>query len=468
MDKLIDIPGNDPSLANVLEGGLGTSLPAKQQKLWLFATNVRFVDKGVEKAKGIEPLASVAGPISCVTQAFVDGEKRAYFGTATAIYKYADGDTGPLRETFTGGRWSMVPWGTWLLATNGVDKPQIWKNTGSMADWAGVPVTAARIVRKLSQRPILFAGQTAYWPRATNIEYFTTPDPEGRAGSSFIRDLDSDIIAVEPLGEFLAYYTNNKMGLVTFIGGQDVYGFKNRITGIGAVGLNAIIPVGQIHYGMSTTGIWRTDGSSSLYFDNPMMNRYLDTTLDRTRGDEVVGVHIKDRTTVEWHYPGIDDTVHCVSFNYSNGAWTHLALGVTAAGEQEVFDYPIAASGTDWGMYDKTDDVGSTIMASELTSGGFDAGSAHHYKWWDKVELYLTKVGNLEVRFGLHLTETMGETAIVGGWNDYWTEWAPASRENWIQAESVYLTMQLRTTGLSNSWRLGGFSVWGNLAGRIT
>lgn len=468
MQKLIDIPGTDPALADVLAGGLYTSLPAKQTKLWLTGTNVRFVDKGVEKAKGIELLASVTEPITGVAQAYVEGERRAYFGTPTIMYKYSDGDTGILRSGFTNGRWSMIPWGEWLLATNNTEKPQIWKNTGSMVDWANVPVTKARIVRKLAERPILFAGQTAYWPRATDIEYWATPDPEGRAGSMFIRDLDSDITAVEPLGELLAYYTLNEMGLVTFVGGQAVYGFKNRLEGIGAIGINAIIPVGQIHYGMSLSGIWRADGSSQSYFDDPAVNRYLDTTLDKDRGDEVVGVHIKDRKTVEWHYPGVDEEVHCLGYNYGNGSWHHLMMGVTAAGAAEIFDYPIAASANEWGLYDKTDDIGSATMVSELRSGGFDAGNAHHFKWWDKVEVYREGVGTLEIRFGLHKTETMGATNEPGAWVDYWTEWTPLARENYIQAESVYLTLELRSVGANTSWRMGGLSVWGELAGRVS
>src|SRR5688572_11328644 len=98
MQKLVDIPGNDPSLASALESGIFPSLPPKQMKLWLQASNVNFGDRSAYKSHGYTLLSSVAGNIRGIAQAFVDGEERAYLGTADAIYKYADGDTGALRS----------------------------------------------------------------------------------------------------------------------------------------------------------------------------------------------------------------------------------------------------------------------------------------------------------------------------------------------------------------------------------
>jgi hypothetical protein len=462
--ELIAIPGRDPAAAGLIEFGIFPSLPAKQQRLWDNASNVRFGDRGAEKAKGISALASVAGNVSGMAQAFVEGKQRVYLGTATTFYRYQDGDTITLGDTFTSGRWSIIPWGEWVLAVNGVDPVQVDKDTGTMVPLAGVPVTTARIIRKLAQRPIIFNGQDAYWPRATDIEYWTTPDPTGRAGSMFIRDLDSDVVAVEPLGEFLAYYTKNKMGLISFIGGQDVYGFKNRLEGIGAIGLNAVIPVGQKHWGLSANGIWLTDGSGFQYMDAPALNRFLDDHMDKTRGDDVYGVHIKDRTSVEWHFPGPDNHMHCVGVNYSNNAWYHLHMELTAAISQEVFDFPLAArEGGEWGLYDNTNDIGTATMTSSLTTGGFDAGEANRYKWWDKVQVNIEKAGAVEVRFGLHSTPTMGETA-----SDEWLDWRPLELDNWIQRESVYLTMHIRSTALNVSWRIGGLSVWGEMAGYVS
>jgi len=462
--KLIDIPGTDPSAVGLLESGIFPSLPAKQPKLWLDAQNALFVDRGVEKARGFEELGTVSGgDINAMTQAYVDGERRVYLGTGGKLLRYADGVTVTLNDTYAGaGRWSMIPWGNWLLATQG-SKVQVSKNDNTAVDLAGVPKDNVRIIRKLAQRPIIFYGQEAAWPRATDIEAWATPDPEGRAGNFFIRDLDSDVVAVEPLGELLAYYTKNKMGLVTFIGGTSVYGFKNRLEGIGAIGLNAIVPVGQLHYGMGTNGIWRTDGSSYAYLDQPAINRFFDANLDKSRGEEVVGVHIKDRSMVEWHFPNLSGDIIGLGYNYGNGSWQALKKGITAALTQEVFDYPIAARGGKWGLYDKTDNLGAETLPSELQTGGFDAGEGMRFKWWDKVDVYGDFTVGTDVRFLLHKRPTWGQDP-----DDRMTDWTTLQQENWIQQESVYLSMQLRTQGLNTNWRIGGLSVWGEIAGLVS
>lgn len=463
MKRLIDIPGADPANAAVLESGIFPSLPAKQQKLWLEASNVDFVDRAAEKSKGFSNLGDLGATITALSQAYVDGERRVYLGTPETFNRYTEGDTIELASGFNSGRWSIIPWGTWVLATNGFDPVQVSKNTTDMEALANVPVETARIIRKLAQRPIIFAGQNAYWPRATDIEYWTTPDPTGRAGSFFIRDLDSDVIAVEPLGELLAYYTANKMGLVTFIGGQEVYGFKNKLEGIGAIGIDAVVPVGAYHYGLSANGIWRTDGVGYNYIDAPGINRFFDAFLDKDRGDEVKGVHVKDRTTVEWHFRSPDDGYHGLGFNYANGAWQHYEKAITAVAPQEVFTYPLSAAGSMWGLYDNSSDLGTQTMTSSLSSGPFDAGDPQAFKWWDKVEINIEAAGQVEIRFGLHRYETFGSHV-----DDRWLDWQTLAVENWIAQESVYLSMQLRSTEFASTWRIGGLSVWGEMAGRVS
>lgn len=469
MRELFSLPGQDPANAAILESGIFPSLPKNQQKLWLDGENVVFQDRGAEKARGISGLGSAGTSISGLAQAYVDGKLRAYFATASTFHKYEDGDTTELASDLNGGVWSIIPWGNWVLATNGVDKVKVSKDTNTLVDLAGVPVDKARIIRKLAQRPIIFAGQTAYWPRATDIEYWTVPDPTGNAGSYFIRDLDSDVIAVEPLADRLAYYTENKMGLVTFLGGNAVFGFLNKLEGIGAIGLNAVVPVGAKHYGLARDGVWVNDGSSMAYLDAPAANRYIDENLDKTRGDDVVGVHVKDKTRVDWFFRDNLGAIRGIGYNYVRGGWYKLTMPVTAAVPQEVFDNPLAAAGTEWGLYDETNDIGAVTMPSLLTSGGFDAGAPDHFKWWDAVELRLE--GQCEVRFGLHYTEKMGDTNALpfsgGEWTDEWLPWTAADRINYIMRESPYLSMQLRTTGSNATWRLGGLTVRGEMAGWV-
>ena len=462
MQELIKI--QEPA---AMESGIFPSLAPNQLALWREAENILFVDGGAEKSTGVQELHSVGGTIVALAQAYVEGDQRAYFGKADTLYKWEE-STGELilRTGFAGERWSLVPWGTWLLAVNGVDKPQIWKNGAalSMVDWPNVPVAAqaAKIVRKLANRPILFAGQEMFWPRATDIEYWTVPDPTGNAGSLPFRDLDSDVMAVEPFGEQLALYTENKMGFVSFIGGTSVYGFKVRLEGIGALSINAVIPVGAFHYGMSRDGIWRTDGSSFSYIDQPAVNRYLDGLIDPDEVESVVGVHAKDKSMVQWFFTDLNGTRRGLGFNYKAGSWHALKMPVTAAAPQEAFYKPLVALGPNFGLYDTGTDLGPAVMSSRLLSSPFNADTAERYKWWDMVEVNVRKVGNVEVRFGLHKHEVFGDDP-----NDEWTAWMPLEKINWVQREAVYLTMEIRSLSSSTAYRIGGLSVHGEPAGWV-
>lgn len=477
MQRLVEI--KDPA---ALESGIFPSLAPNQLALWRTAENVLFVDGAAEKSTGVQELHAVGAPIIALAQAYAEGEQRAYFAKADTVYKWneVDGET-ILRTGFTGGRWSMIPWGTWLLAVNGVDNNQIYKDGAalSMVDWANMPAGAqqATIVRKLANRPILFKGQTLTWPRVTDVEYFTTPDPTGNAGDLFVRDLDSDFIAAEPFGEQLAFYTENKMGLISFIGGTSVYGAKIRLEGIGAISLNAVIPVGAKHYGMARDGVWVTDASSYRYLDQPAVNRYLNGSdpatgvpfpwsMDPDLTDSVVGVHAKDKEMVQWFYDS-RETVgdppepirRGIGYNYTKGSWHALKMPVTAVAPQEAFPKALVALGQFFGLYDTGWNLGSDPMVATLQTAPFDAQEVGRYKWWDMVEVHWTG-DPIEVRFGLHRREVFGDDL-----NDEWTAWTTLARENWIQRESVFLTMELRSTALDATFRVGGVAVWGEVAG---
>lgn len=464
METLLQI--DDPA---IMQSGIFPSLAPNQSALWRDGENVLFFDGAAEKSTGIQELHNVGGTIVSLTQAFVNNSPRAYFGKADTLYKWdAVGGELLLRTGFTGQRWSMVPWGTWLLACNGVEKPQIWKNVGTpggMIDWPNVPVAAqaSHIVRKLAQRPILFYGQEMAWPRVTDIEYWTTPDPTGNAGNLPFRDLDSDVKAVEPFGEQLALYTQNKMGFISSIGGTSVYGFKVRLEGIGALSLNSVVPVGAFHYGMGQDGIWRTDGSSFAYLDQPAVNRYFDDVLDRSKVLSVVGVHSKDKSMVQWFFDAKDGQRRGLGYNYAAGSWHRLKMPITAAAPQEAFTKSLVALGPNFGLYDTGFDLGPNAMPASLLSAPTHAGARERYKWWDMVEVHWTgSVSGVEVRFGLHKTETFGTDPT-----DEWLPWQPLTTVNWIQRESVYLSMEIRSLGLGVNWRIGGVAIHGTAAGFV-
>lgn len=268
---------NKPEL---LELGLFRSPPPNQAALWRDGENVQFIDNAAEKFRGFAAMTEgVTNTITELGTAYNSGMRRVYAGYAGGVSMVAEGATSTIATGLGGsGRYSFEPVGDWLAIANGQGGPWLWKGSGLATNSFTDAPSAPSIVRKLANRLIFFKGQEVFWSSLTDVESFTM-DPATRAGNLFLRDLDSDIIAVEPFGENLAIYTGNRMMLMYFAGGTGVYGFKTAVEGIGAVGRNSVIEVGKVHYGLDQGGVWVCDGAGFKYLDEPAVNRWLDENI---------------------------------------------------------------------------------------------------------------------------------------------------------------------------------------------
>jgi hypothetical protein len=457
---LLDI--QDPKM---LMSGVWPSVAKNQAVLWRDSENVVFNDGSAEKLPGYTTLGEADAPVTGLAQAYVEGQKRVYFGTAAKVGHVTDGVLSTIGTGFTGGKWVLEPWGTWLLATNNDEPPQIWKNTGSLAEWAPdtMPFARARLVKKLSNFPLVFSGQEVAWPHLLDIEDFTLGDPTKRGGKLFLRDLDSDVIAAAPLSQGLAFYTHNRMGILNFIGGTAVFGQRMLLHGVGAAGRNCIVPVGPKHYGIGLDGLWVCDGNGFIYIDQPAVNRWFTEQVDPLWLDDAFSFHIKDRSLIVWVFRCKDALTRGLTFNYSNNAWGPLRVGWTAGADQEVFAESLVADGAKIGRFDLALDAGGSAIATSLRSSPIHVGAPTRTKQWDCVRVAREGSGTVEVRFGFSDTEAA---------EPIWTAWSTLLRDNYINATtspnvSVYLTIELRSSGAAVSWRLSGLTVYGEPRGEV-
>jgi hypothetical protein len=157
--------------------------------LWQDGRNIVFRDLGFRSAGGATqksvPLGDQARDIA---QAYVSGTlaKRLYFGTDTKVemHELIGGvwtETDLLTWPTAGQYADLETWGTWLVATNGVDPVKVWKNTGLLVDLAGTPFTRAKIIKR--KQPFLLAFNTNNIGD-TGVEWSSDSD---------IEELDSNI-----------------------------------------------------------------------------------------------------------------------------------------------------------------------------------------------------------------------------------------------------------------------------------
>jgi hypothetical protein len=114
VQKLIDL--NDGQL---LERGIFPSLGDNTSELWKVASNIDFLSRQARKTLGYTKEAETSR-VTAITQAYVEGNRRAYYAETENVYLFDEGLGAPLRigSGFSGlGRWSLEPWGTCSLST---------------------------------------------------------------------------------------------------------------------------------------------------------------------------------------------------------------------------------------------------------------------------------------------------------------------------------------------------------------
>lgn len=443
--------------------GIWTDPPKNQPNLWVDGENVLFSDGVIEKSQGYTEEQDYDAPVTGLAVANADGIKRIYVGAGPKVFKIDDGIETEIGTGFSAlGQWDIEPFGTWALLTNNVDPPKIWKNAGQIVAWPTVPFARARIVKKIADVfPVLFSGQEVAWPAYNNPEDFV-PGPGKRAGQFFIRGLDGDVMAAEPLGDALVYYSQDMFGFMRFVGGEAAMSIVTHPGGgIGAVGPKAVVSAGAFHFGVSRKGIWQSDGNSFNYPMRPAVARWFNSQIDWLRGHEVVGVHHEAEEQVVFFFPCLDGVIRGLGYTYGGpaaGRWTKLRMPVTAYADQSVFKGAVIGTGQSFGFYNSGDNAGPVALSSSLRSAPLDMGSTDRFKRWQMFELHYEANGLLEFRIG-YSNEAKAEPE--------WTAWDAVALQNWLEdRESVFITVEFRSTGFGSDWKLSGMEFYGEVTGQ--
>lgn len=261
----------------------------------------------------------------------------------------------------------FVIYGNYLFHTNGVDEAKIWQGDLTYTtDASGVnvadnglevaltPAVTTKRLTKLNQH--LIAGNILYsqdqrlgneirWSDSTNpLDW--TPTTTNTAGGLVLRDLESDIKAFCPLANGLAVYGSDSMGVLSFIGGNLVFGFQKLFNNIGVVGSKAVVEVGYENFGLSRQGVFRTDGSTVTYVDEPAMRQYLQQNVDWFKAERTLAFHDEEARMVVFYYPQIgltENLLRGVGYNYENKTWTRFRKAFSAASPRKVFPYAVVA-----------------------------------------------------------------------------------------------------------------------------
>lgn len=464
-------------LREELKSGQYPGISWGQVPLWQLGENVEFSPTGPRKIQGWSELAisaSSATPCRGISQALGTTQK-IYWGTATNIYLWDTVSESTVSSSLTGiedatvlapaTQWSFVPYGSWMLATNGVDAPKIDKDTGTGADLdVGSQFTTAEIF--IARGPHILALNTSVndkgfmWCDTDDVEDWV-PTSSNAAGDLVIREASSEIMAATHLGESVMAYTKEDSFRIAYIGSPNYFGYKPGPTGIGAVSKNSVISVGRQNYGWGREGLWVTDGVSMKYIDAPVRD-YLNENVNFSQISKVCGYHDEENKSVKWFYESTasaDDVDRGIGYAYETGEWFLLGYGMSAVAERQVFTNPLAADANNDIYYQNFgDDADGAAMTAWIRTKPMDGDNADFIKEIEAIRVAY-KGSGLQYRFGVQEDEddsvTWGSYAPVGSGFDFTSD----------RLSGRYITLELYSNALGDSWDVSRVDVHGRVSG---
>lgn len=457
MSKLIDL--RNPQL---LKTGLFPGIPAQAVPLWADGENVYFDEFGVKSMPGwsfqhqntIEAAAQIGGLAQGQDGNFI----RIAYGTEENLYFFEPGvGATHLRTGFNGNRWSIIPFGTWFLFSNGVDPVQIWKNSGLATDLAGTNFTSAEIL--LQRGPHILAvntsngGNWVQWSHIDDPEQWI-PTPTNAAGDLPIREITGDILAAVPLGTNFMLYGHDVAVLLQYLGAPLYFGSRPAINGIGAVGKYSVASVGNSNYGFGEGGFFRTDGVNFQYIDEPVKG-WIAENLNQGAKREIRAYHDEVETTVRWSIPTGGSVVPNagLSYNYKQNAWSVHDHGWEAADERQLFGYPIGARGDSIYFIGDGNNADTAPINRRIQTKPINGDAPDLFKYFDVVRVLAQRNAGLRVRVGF-----LDEIDAPIEWEDY---------ANWEEKlygfvrSAVYIVFEFSSVDLDADWLVNGFEAYG-------
>lgn len=443
----------------LLESGIWKSVDVLKAPLWIDGLNVDFRKGQVEKARGWEVEVTAEGDVQALAQAFVNGEKRLYLGRDGSLGYYVPGqEIYDIRSSgLSPGRWSLLAWGKFLIATNGVDRLQFWNNSGLAVDITD-GITKADFIRGILIYVMAFNADgeigRVKWCVGGNPTVWTPDLDNNDAGGFYIRNVSSLFTAAGALGGNIIVFTQTQPFLIQYVGGNQIFAYQDMQLELGAIGEKCVTSDGVSLFGLDRRGFWRTDGVQVQWLADPMLWDYFKARIDFDRGEEVVGYYNRLRATIEWSWKTLSGASEGWAYSLTNAQWAPRSYGLDCAIGDGVFDTPIGSQGPDVLNLGVGVNAGTDALTSFIQTKPLPLKSTEFYKWLDEIRFRKSGLATLEIG-----VSESPDDAI---------EWLPAevlAERHFPEREAAFFTLRFSSTAVDADWSVAGMEFFGKYTG---
>jgi hypothetical protein len=347
---------------------------------WTDSRNVKYRDGAAEKCQGYTQAMGDLSVTAIWAAPVTDGTNYFWaYGSATAMYA-TDGTThADITGTITLGatedlNYSGGAFHGHLIVNDGNAIPQSWNpglgnNLVSLSAWPAVNLTC-KVMR--SFKDFLFAFRitdgSTYNPRMMRWSDRAAPgslpsswdfaDPTNQAGINELAQTQDILVDALPIRDSLMIYKENHSWIADYVGGDDIFGFRQVFSQVGLLSERCAIAFGGQQLVWTDQDIVLHDGNNARSILDGRARRWLFNRINTSRYKRSYAVADYRERTAYFCFPE------------SGQDWPTLALAWNWA-EDTLHPYELGGPKT-WCDSGIVPNVGTTFNAD---SGTFDAAS---------------------------------------------------------------------------------------------
>lgn len=391
------------------------------------------------------------------------GNQDATQGAGYGVGAYGEGTWGTARDTFVllpPRVWSLDQWGEYLVACPRGGSIYEWQLDGSVRAQVlsnaptqnlGIFVTAEKHLVALEPD-----GQKMRLEWSDQDDNTTwTPSDQNTAGGRTLTGGSELLFGLPTRGTNLLF-TDASVWTMTFIGGQDVFGFDQVAAGAsGIISPRAAVDVDGVVYWMGFNDFYYYDGAVRRIRNSKDIRRFVFDNLSLQQRGKCYAFPNTLFSEIWFFYPITTEIGRYVKVNYDDWSWDVGTLVRTAGIDRGVFPLPILA-GTDNLLYNHesgVNDDGAAIESyikgspREIAKGGqFVKVSSIIPDFKDQAGVVKLSLFTRHYPMDLEFEQTIGYVSQVANKID-------------CRASGRQASLQIGSETVGSFWRLGTVKV---------
>ena len=279
-----------------------------------------------------------------------------FVATNTDIYQLDGGTFTSRKGSLTGGKtdfWTFTQFGNYVIASNGVDKPQYYL-MGTSTNFAdldtiasGVPnFRVSGVVRDFLITGNLTTGSnTINWSGINDITEWTPGTKQ--SDSQDLPGSGGEIVHITS-GEIGYVFRQNQIIRMDYVGGATVFRLSVISPNRGAVYGRTVCQDNRRVFFYADDGFFEINGDQVISIGAEKVNRFFDANLNKAYTDRIVAAVDPFNQLALWLYPSVNNTSNTTGicdriliYNYATKKWSLANTNASTIFSQFVGAYTV-------------------------------------------------------------------------------------------------------------------------------